>query len=97
MQVLTRDYPDYEHNINPNGLTLAKLGDGGNAMTDGCNTARKFNGMMCDTIKRVTLEHRAAVDQGTYIPKNEFLLQSLLHSITDIYSITPLFMTNGRW
>ena len=72
MQVLTRDYPDYEHNINPNGLTLAKLGDGGNVMTDGCNTARKFNGMMCDTIKRVTLEHRAAVDLGTCIPKNDF-------------------------
>ena len=72
MQVLTRDYPDYEHNINPDGLTLAKLGDGGNSMTDGCNTARKFNGMMCDTIKRVTLEHWAAAEQGTYVPNNDF-------------------------
>ena len=81
-QVLTRDYPDYEHSINPDGLTLAKLGDGGNSMTDGCNTARKFNGMMCDTIKRVTLEHWAAAEQGTYVPNNDFFSHSFLHSTT---------------
>ena len=38
--------------IKPDGINLAKLGDGGNVMTDGCNGARKFNRMMVNTIRR---------------------------------------------
>ena len=53
---IEQDFEHYEHDINPNGLDLAKLGDGGNVMTDGCNGARLFNRMMVDTIRRKAKE-----------------------------------------
>ena len=49
-EAMERDYVGVEHDIDPEGLDLAKLGEGGNVMTDGCNGARKFNRMMVDTI-----------------------------------------------
>ena len=50
-EVIERDYPDYEHSLDQAGLDITKLQDGGHVVTDGCNTARKFNRMMVDTIK----------------------------------------------
>ena len=35
------DYPHFECDIEPDRLTLAKLSDGGNVITDGCNSAKK--------------------------------------------------------
>ena len=54
--VMTRDYDGVEHDIDPEGLDLAKLGEGGNVMTDGCNGARKFNRLMVETINKLYKE-----------------------------------------
>jgi len=50
-EVVERDYPDFDHDINPEGLDLVKMGSGGNVMTNGCNTARKLDRLMVATIK----------------------------------------------
>ena len=49
--MIERDYPDCAHSLDQAGLGITKLQDGGHVVTDGCNTARKFNRMMVDTIK----------------------------------------------
>lgn len=54
--VMTRDYDGVEHDIDPKGLDRAKLGEGGNVMTDGCNGARKFNRLMVETINKLYKE-----------------------------------------
>ena len=41
--VITTEYPYFECDIEPDGSTLAKLADGGNVVTDGCNLAQKTN------------------------------------------------------
>ena len=37
-EVIERDHPDYEHSLDQAGLDITKLQDGGNVVTDGCNT-----------------------------------------------------------
>jgi len=49
--VIERQYPNFEHDINPDGIDLVKMGSGGNVMTDGCNTARKVNRLLVETIR----------------------------------------------
>ena len=41
---MTTEYPHFEYDIEIDGLTLAKLADGGNFMTDGYNSAQKTKG-----------------------------------------------------
>ena len=40
---MTSEYPHFECDIGPYELTLAKIEDGGNVMTDGCNLVQKTN------------------------------------------------------
>ena len=40
---MTMEYPYFECDIEPDGLTLAKLANGRNFMTDGCNLDKKTN------------------------------------------------------
>ena len=40
---MTTEYPYFECDIEPDGFTLAKIADGVNVMTDGCNLAQKTN------------------------------------------------------
>ena len=40
---MTTEDPHFECDIEPDGLTLAKIANGGNVMTDGCNLAQKTN------------------------------------------------------
>mmetsp|Transcript_32085 Transcript_32085/g.59266 ORF Transcript_32085/g.59266 Transcript_32085/m.59266 type:complete len:477 (+) Transcript_32085:100-1530(+) len=53
---LEQDFPGEEHDINPDGLDLSKLGYGGNVMTDGCNGARSVNRKLVHTIKKYARE-----------------------------------------
>ena len=41
--VMATEYPNFECGIEPDVLTLAKLADGVNVMTDGCNSTQKKN------------------------------------------------------
>ena len=40
---MTAKYPHFKCDIEPDGLTLVKLDNGGNVMTDGCNYDQKTN------------------------------------------------------
>ena len=40
---MTTEYPYYECEIEPDGLTPAKLANDGNVMTDECNLSQKKN------------------------------------------------------
>ena len=44
------DYPNYMHDIDPDGICLSKLTYGGSTMTDACAMARKLNRMLVSTI-----------------------------------------------
>ena len=76
-EVLARDFPDYEHNIDHGGINLAKLGNGGNVMTDGCNGARKFNRMMVDTIRKKAKEARLLTDDIVDETIGDVIVQSI--------------------
>ena len=47
-----RDFEEEEHDINPDGLDLSKLGDDGSVMINGCNCARSVNRKQVATIKK---------------------------------------------
>ena len=57
-EVIERDFPDFVHDIDPDGLDLVKMGSGGNVMTYGCNTAQKLNRLLVATIKAHFIERQ---------------------------------------
>ena len=56
-EAFERDNPGVPHDIDPGGLSMAKLEDG-NVMTDGCNTARSVNRKLVMTITQLVKEKK---------------------------------------
>ena len=50
---MTTEYSHFECDIEPDGLTFAKLADGRNVMTDGCNLDQKTNKGVYITVYKV--------------------------------------------
>ena len=78
--VMTRDYDGVEHDIDPEGLDLAKLREGGNAMTDGCNGARKFNRLMVATINKLYKERSSLGATATEESIGSVIVQSIANA-----------------
>ena len=73
--VIKCNSPEYEHGIDPAGLDLITLHDGGHVVTDGCNCASKFNRKMFATIKNAK--------------KGEFIGASITAAIADASNPNP--------
>ena len=86
-EVMARDYPGAKHDIDPEGLNLAKLAEGGNVMTDGCNGARKFNRLMVDTIRKLALKNgsgNGVANSGDVVEESigQVIVQSICETAT---------------